>query len=131
MDQWMKGAVGMTICGDGGGGGSCCWLGKEWTTCIRVGGGSEYDGGGYVLITRITTWPCLLLSLQLEPSPPSKSRFSFTQMFVTSHKQKNNDVHKLFSVVPETEKLIDGEISHCTHPVCVIDGPVLLMVLYC
>ncbi|KAL5499937.1 hypothetical protein EMCRGX_G011411 [Ephydatia muelleri] len=43
----------------------------------------------------------------LDTSPPSKTRFSFTQMFISSHKQKNYDVHKLFSVVPESEKLID------------------------
>ena len=34
-------------------------------------------------------------------------KFPFTQLFA-SHRHKNNEIHKIFKTLPESEKLIDG-----------------------
>ena len=64
-------------------------------------------------------------------------------MFISSHKQKNYDVHKLFSVVPESEKLIDGErhlvafvphlvtVGYYSMPTCMLCLLVIQMMCSC
>ena len=37
-------------------------------------------------------------------------KFSFAQYFTSSHRHKNDELHKIFHSLPDTEKLIDGTL---------------------
>jgi len=45
--------------------------------------------------------------LSKKKSKDKKGRFSFAQMFTSSHRHKNDEIHKIFKSLPDTEKLID------------------------